>query len=77
MSNLLNEGVDADLVALKAALRALLDSIVEHYEDDIGFRSEFVRKAIVVVNDLEIHTTPAGAEEIRARARLVLQNLFR
>jgi len=76
MSEASKEDSGADLLAVKAAIRTLLHSVAQHYEDEIGFRGEFVQKTINVLNVLEIEATPAKAEEIRARARMVLLNLF-
>jgi hypothetical protein len=68
--------VDPEVMALKAAVRVLFRAVTEHYENEIGFRSELRRRAAAMLEQEPIDGSAADAPEVRARAKEVLARLL-
>jgi hypothetical protein len=68
--------VDPDVMALKAAVRVLFRAVAEHYENEIGFRSELRRRAAALIEDEPIERPAAEAGELRLRAKDALARLL-
>jgi hypothetical protein len=67
---------DPELMALKAAMRVLIRAVAEHYESEIGFRSQLRRRAAAMIDQEPIEGGEADAAEVRARAKDALARLF-
>jgi hypothetical protein len=67
---------DPELMALKAALRVLIRAVAEHYESEIGFRSQLRRRAALMIDQEPLEGGEAAAAETRARAKEALGRLF-
>ena len=68
--------VDPEMMALKAAVRVLIRAVAEHYENEIGFRSELRRRAAATIEEEPIEGSAAEVGEVRARAKEALTRLF-
>jgi hypothetical protein len=68
--------VDPEVMALKAAMRVLIRAVAEHYENEIGFRSELRRRAAAMIEKEPVGGSAAEADELRARAKDALARLL-
>jgi hypothetical protein len=67
---------DPEVMALKAAVKALFRAVAEHYENEIGFRSELRRRAAAFIDEERLEAPNAEAGELRSRAKDVLAHLL-
>ena len=68
--------VEPEVMALKAAVRVLFRAVAEHYENEIGFRSELRRRAAAMLEQEPIDGSASEVGELRARAKDALMRLL-